>query len=355
VLVNGGSIELVGIATKGDPLNTCREEGRAREFVVAHLNADGLLRGETSIPQGEIDGCAETIERAELDAERRLVYSGSFTRWPGLIPSDTDPESSRVVARLRPDGEFDDSLDGDGVAVDPKLPRRVPALALAAARHPHGGDLYVEDVYPSKGARLIRTGRNGKLVRGFGARIAGVGPGADLSLEAPWELAVDPTRGIYGFGRFYAHEGSGDIVHILFRHRLRDGKPDDSFGLDGAVEPRPEGARWWAAYDFALQPDGKTLVAGVVERGKQAHVFAARYTTTGEPDPSFGTDGFAEFDVGRSSGDDRDWLAAVATSGEGIVLTAWIRGRGTTVRRLREDGRLDQSFGRNGWVTVPRL
>ena len=294
---------------------------------------------------------------AGRDGKGRIVFAGTAAKWPGLLPSgNSGPESSNVVARLAPDGSFDESYDGDGVAVNPDefLPA-IPYGDLVAAPAPGGGTIYLQENDPYiGGARLARAGSAGKE---FSERVAGVGPNADLSLGTPWELAVHPRYGIYGFGRFYAGEESGDIVYVLFRHRLGDGKPDRTFGGRGVLEPRPPGARnrYWAAYDFELQPDGKALVAGVVERRGRARVFAARYTASGEPDPTFGAGGFAELDLARGGGDDRDWLAAVGVADGGIFLTGWIRDRGTTVFRLREDGSLDKSFGTNGRVAVPRL
>jgi uncharacterized delta-60 repeat protein len=357
VLVRGdGTIELVGVARKGSIDEWCEDEGNASEFAVARLDDSGRLAGETSIPQDRIEGCAEDLRHAAYDEEGRLVFNGSFSEWPGFLPGeDGGPKQSDVVARLRPDGSFDESYDGDGVAVNPD--ETLDGVGLARVRTPDGGVVFLEERDPYEGGVLLsKVGKDGEAVRGFGSLVRGIPRETDLTQYSIWDLALDRRRGIYGFARFLKRVESGDLLHILFRHRLRDGKPDPAFGREGTVDATPRGARVWSGYDFVLQPDGKPVVSGVVERGRRLRLFAARYTAGGEVDSSFGRAGLAEFDVGRSFGDDRDWRSAVALDPEGrIVMSGFLRGRGASVFRMWPDGRVDTSFGVRGRVLVPRL
>ncbi len=353
---SSGRIELVGIGRKGERDAWCKEEGNASEFLVARLDESGRITGETSIPQSQIEGCADDLSRAAYDEQERLEFTGSFSEWPGLLPGgDGGPKQSSVVARFDADGSFDESYDGDGVAVNPDDASHIGALAQAPA--PGGGALVLEERDPYEGGvRLVRVGRAGKLVPGFGGLVPGIPRRADYTMYSAWDLAVDQRRGIYGFARFLRGDESGKIVHVLFRHRARDGKPDRTFGFRGSVDPSPRDARYWAVYDFALQPDGKPLVAGVLERQRRLKLFAARFTPAGKIDPSFGRHGLVELDLGRSFGDDRDWLSSVALDPSGrIVLSVSLNGRDTSLFRLLGDGRLDESFGKQGRVVVPRL
>lgn len=353
----GGTIELVGIARKGDREQWCKDEGNASEFTVARLDDSGRLAGETSIPQDQIEGCAEDFRRAAHDERGRLVFSGSFSEWPSgfSLGGEGGPEESEVVARLNPDGSLDESYDDDGVAINPA--ETLDSIGLARAHAPDGGFVFLEERDPYYGGvRLARVGPDGEIVRGFGALVPGIPRRADLTLYSIWDLAIDPARGIYGFARFLPEQESGDLAHILLRHRLGDGQPDPAFGGDGIVDATPRDARFWSAYDFALQPNGKPVLSGVVERGRRLKLFASRFTARGEVDRSFGRAGLGEFDLGRTFGDDRDWRSAVGLDSRGrIVLSGSLKGRDTIVLRLLSDGRLDESFGRQGKVVVPRL
>lgn len=128
-----------------------------------------------------------------------------------------------------------------------------------------------------------------------------------------------------------------------------DGSVDRSFGVDGTVEIASEAA--------TVTPDGKILVCTSSNPGSVVGTSDARVTRLlpdGQPDPSFGVGGNADVDFdSRYAGGEEVAL----TAGGKILLAGWRvnrpAGRGESnaqpvIARLRPNGSLDRSFGRNG-------
>lgn len=148
-----------------------------------------------------------------------------------------------------------------------------------------------------------------------------------------------------------AHPSFGGDPGSLTRINL-NGSLDRSFGDEGTVTIDAEGA--------AVTPDGKILVATASEPGESAAQSDARVTCLlpdGSPDPSFGQGGSTDVHFGRRY----DYGEAVSLAPNGDILLAGIRvdyaseygGEDTlAVARLKPDGALDRSFGKNGVSTL---
>jgi uncharacterized delta-60 repeat protein len=129
---------------------------------------------------------------------------------------------------------------------------------------------------------------------------------------------------------------------------LPGGRLDPSFGGDGIVTDQfdEEGTH---GHVVAIQPDGKTLVAGVLGCCI-ARLYVARYLPNGTLDSSFGTGGVARdtppvcCDLAQATG------LAVDTHGR-IVVSGWINNSepaDSFVARLTNDGHLDSTYGDGG-------
>jgi uncharacterized delta-60 repeat protein len=128
------------------------------------------------------------------------------------------------------------------------------------------------------------------------------------------------------------------------------GQADVSFGVDGALRTNLGGTYDWA-YATAIQPDGKILAAGVSEANGTYDFALARYTSTRDLDPTFGTKGFVLTDFGRSY----DWAYSLALLPKGKILVAGVSdasgSKDFALARYNPDGTLDTSFGVGGRVT----
>ncbi|WP_158633322.1 hypothetical protein [Tautonia sociabilis] len=138
---------------------------------------------------------------------------------------------------------------------------------------------------------------------------------------------------------------------------LLNGSPDPSFGradlpgratldLDGLAE----------VSGVAVQDDGAVLVAGTVRRHGNDDFAVARFLPDGTPDPGFGASGVATIAFDLGFGDDVDDAAralAVQPDGRILVVGPVERSGGQLdfgVARLMADGSPDTSFGLLGRV-----
>ncbi|HYH51831.1 MAG TPA: hypothetical protein VEG38_19985 [Acidimicrobiia bacterium] len=151
-----------------------------------------------------------------------------------------------------------------------------------------------------------------------------------------------------------------------------DGKLDPAFGQGGvaAVNVAVGGKTTEAARAVAVQPDGKVLISGPIEKDPKATGAAAkdtdiavlRFEASGKPDTGFGKGGTAIVDIGpgKAVGEsyvaDNSWGMAALSGGRIVVF-------GSTAAKERNDadyaivgltnaGALDAAFGTGGVTTV---
>jgi uncharacterized delta-60 repeat protein len=128
-----------------------------------------------------------------------------------------------------------------------------------------------------------------------------------------------------------------------------DGSIDSGFGSGSGGAVVIAGAS--NAWDVALQPDGKIVVAGA-SGGANADFLIARFAADGSLDTSFNRSGLATvaFDLG---GDNRDVAESIVIDSDGRLLVAGRVARGgfaadVALARLNADGSLDDTFGLHG-------
>ena len=185
---------------------------------------------------------------------------------------------------------------------------------------------------------------------------------------APGDL--DPTFGTGGlvttdfggrgdFGLAVALQSDGKIIaagnssavgvfsvdFALARYNT-NGSLDSTFGSNGTVLTS-FGGNLSAAFDVAVQPDGKIVAVGVAGNGAAGSDFGiARYSANGTLDPTFGTGGLVTTDFGGGS----DQANGVALQPDGkIVVVGPLQGK-FGVARYNPDGSLDSTFGSGGKV-----
>jgi len=193
-----------------------------------------------------------------------------------------------VVARYKPDGTLDSSFGSDG-AVETLVPGLVPS------------------------ANVVAVQKDGKIV------VAG---------------SANSNSSIAFVARF-----------------LSDGTPDPSFGMYGLIYPAI-GVESDGISGMVLQDDQKILICGQSKASPTASLSFSvfRLNPDGRPDSSFGVNGavFIDFTKDGFSGA----TGIKLQFGNRILLagTAGYSGEDIALARLNSDGSLDSSFGKGGKV-----
>jgi len=197
---------------------------------------------------------------------------------------------------------------------------------------------------------LVRYLPDGSVDRMFGEGGATV-LDSEKGDDKGYALSLGWDGKIYLAGQ--VHNGR-DSDFALWRF-TSNGKLDRGFGMRGAAH-LDFGHGNDIAYSVWLQNDGKILVGGVADSGKDRDFALARFLASGMPDPGFGYNGklmTAFGDKNSRSGDDTAYALLLQPDGK-IVLTGYSEVGSTSVMaivRYLSDGRLDQSFGEQGFTT----
>jgi uncharacterized delta-60 repeat protein len=143
-------------------------------------------------------------------------------------------------------------------------------------------------------------------------------------------------------GKIVLAGSANPSVFVLVRFTAT-GMPDASFGLDG-VQRIGFGAAS-AAYDVAVQPDGKIVAVGFSSGGGANLDFAVvRLNDDGSPDQSFDGDGKLATDFGSA-----DAATAIAIQPDGKIVAAGLSlNNGAPFARYLADGTPDTSFDEDG-------
>jgi uncharacterized delta-60 repeat protein len=268
----------------------------------------------------DVDGTLDGGQGVAIQPDGKIVLVGYAAE--GKIPQ-------YALLRVHPDGSADRTfarrgvrtLDvsggaGYGVAIQPDGKILVVGGAVV------GGNTY---------QGLARFMSDGRVYRSFGnegivVNTAGL-PGYELAIQADGKvLSIAPD--------------------MLARYEP-DGSLDPSFGAGGVVVPIPD------AIDLALLDNGMILVAGT-DVFPDPSVVVARYTASGELDPTFGEGGEARTPVGEYC-----FMTAIAVQSDGgIVVTGGVGISQPNLQhyllvRYLEDGTLDTAFGTDGIVITP--
>jgi len=243
-------------------------------------------------------------------------------------------------------GQLDSTFDGDGKVTTrfgPNSDDRASALVI----QPDGRIVVAGSSGPWLGSRssfaLVRYNSDGSLDTSFG------GDGkvtTHAAAQSTWDQASDVV--LLADGRIVV-VGSSDNRFALARFNS-DGSLDVTFGGDGTVVTRFSPGSRDAAAAAAIQPDGRLMVVG----GSEDRFALARYTASGQLDPSFGGDGKVTTRFPRSI---QSWISDVALRPDGrILVSGWSWESENLARfalaRYHADGSLDASFGESGRVTT---
>jgi uncharacterized delta-60 repeat protein len=283
-----------------------------------------------------------------IQPDGKIVMAGFANK------SGTDDDFA--IVRLKPDGSLDDSFSGDGRRLLAFNEGAGSDGANAVAIQPDGRIVLAGfSTEGSSGAEfaIARLKSNGQLDDSFsgdGKRLQGFnnGPGDDFASA----IAIQPDGRLVIVGR--SDQGTGiDFGIARFKP---NGQPDDSFSGDGKqLQSFTNGPDDNAADDVAMQENGRIVVAGYSDQGfpGSAHDFAiARFMPSGALDQGFSGDGKRLQSFDNGAGNDEGRGVAVQSNGRIVVggysNQAGAQGHVFAVARYTAGGALDQDFSGDG-------
>ncbi len=166
-----------------------------------------------------------------------------------------------------------------------------------------------------------------------------------------YDVAVQPDGKIVVAGNNDTLEGPQSSYDFGIVRLNSDGSPDSTFDGDGVVTT-DLGSGIDTAYSIVLQPDGKILAGG--SGGNSNLTFAlVRYNSNGSLDSTFGSNGITLTAVGNSISEAR----SITLQTDGKIVAGGFARIGTqndfAVVRYNSNGTLDTAFGNNGKVSTP--
>jgi uncharacterized delta-60 repeat protein len=263
-----------------------------------------------------------------------------------------------IVARFTSGGQLDSSFGG-GVVHGPAISGALDAgsAGRSVAVQSDGkivvvGKITSADGTATDGILVERFNSNGSLDGSFGS--GGVAKTLTGQLADGYGLAIQSDGKIIATGSADAQGSGGLTPRVAVARFNTNGTADTSFGT-GGTRIFDFGA-YSVATAVALQKDGKIVIGGSQAPGLQVpNALLARLTTTGAPDPSFGSGGaFAhQYAIGAASSS----FNALAIQSDGKIVAA---GAATAANntadgifvRFTTAGAQDGSFGTGGVTYV---
>jgi uncharacterized delta-60 repeat protein len=295
---NGASAGAVAIQKDGKIVVAGFTDG-ATGFVVlvARFNDDGTL-------DKGLNGGIVTASVAGRDASAVLIQPDDKIVVGATGPSGA--QAGMVLARILPNGFFDQTFDGDGVA-----------HVFNDAANCGSSD--------QSGTNDVVLLPNGDLLAG-GTCGGGLGGG-------------DPRIGLARF-----HGGTTGA----------DGALDTTFGTNGAVSDRAEPGQPAFAANLVRQADGKLIEGGASafgNNGNQQKAVVLRRNADGSLDSTYGAGGIRLFQFANRDTD----VTRLALDSAGRVRAAFTGSvdGGFGLAGLTTDGSLDSAFAPGGLLLVP--
>ncbi len=256
-----------------------------------------------------------------------LMTATEFWRKPESLDS-TFGQGGIVETAINSLG--DDNLSSTAIQSDGKI--------IAA------GDIY-DGSYHSLAVSRYNT--DGSLDYTFGTNgiaITNIGTPAAIN----YYLAIQSDGKIVVAGSMY---NGSDYDFLVLRFKS-NGALDIAFGNNG-ITTTHIGSSNDIVSSVSIQSDGKIVVAGDYNSGGNNYDFAAvRFTTDGNLDNTFGTNGIVKTPIGSSN----DFAESAAIQTDGKIVLAGYTNNGSAydfaIVRYNTNGDLDNTFGTGGITTT---
>jgi uncharacterized delta-60 repeat protein len=252
-----------------------------------------------------------------------------------------------ALARYKPDGTLDHRFSHDGRVTtsmaNTTYPEADDVVIQADGRIVVGGTAGSGVTYKAALARY--TGR-GRLDNGFSGdgRVVTAFPGGGVD-DAFYALALDGDS-IVAAGQ--SDQGAAGYDFAIARYTSQ-GEPDPSFSGDGFETTDFGTGDYEEAFGVAVDDQGRIVAGGDADVGNDSDLGLARYQHAGGLDTSFDGDGL-EIESFAGVGH-AEWINALLLAPSGKIITAGPSGGSTvdfSVARFKANGGLDATFSPGG-------
>jgi uncharacterized delta-60 repeat protein len=172
-----------------------------------------------------------------------------------------------------------------------------------------------------------------------------------------FDIAIQPDRKILLAGTDFPNHYSNSDWHLMLGRLNKNGTPDASFNQVGCLIDSFPGYTSAQVNCMALQEDGKIIVGGYAFNGNytQKKLSLARYNADGSPDINFNSTGKVVTAIGIKD----DEINDLTILPDGKILICGITVVGNReymlIAKYNSDGTLDQTFNGIGSVTLPHI
>lgn len=335
VIQADGKIVVVGYAyASSSPANFTVTRYNPGGSLDSSFDGDGIVTGHFRITGSYTASYGRAVA---IQTDGKIVIAGE-----SAVVENNLATTDFGVARLNPDGSFDNSFDGDG------------RVNFSAATTQHD-QAYQVAIQPS--GKIVVSGNAGNGVNTFAPAVARLNPNGSLDTTFFEDGVVDYVNDIYGYASALYIQPDGkinivtDIVSptpealTIFLRYNEDGSPDMTFGNGGRRASEALGR----VNAVGFQPDGKIIL------GSQFFTVVrlnADYTL----DTSFGNNGGATVSFGPHF----NWMNDLAVQPDGKIIVAGYTNTEAgvnvacdfTLARFNADGSLDTTFDLDGKIVV---
>jgi uncharacterized delta-60 repeat protein len=316
------------------------------DFALARYDPDGTLDSTFGIG-GQVTndfGYLDRINAVAIQPDGKIIAAGSVT--------DMNREPNFALARYDPNGSLDLTFGSGGLVItdfDPTA--QFGAQANALAIQPDSKIIAAgvnNDPSNVSDFALARYNSDGNLDQSFGsAGLVSTDFNAN-SDDLATAVAVQQDGRIVAAGR--SNAGAQTYPLFALARYNADGSLDPTFGSAGLVIT-DFGGSGDIVTGVLIQPDMKILASGLSSTSTGNFNFGlARYNPNGSLDPAFGSAGLVTTDYGGID----DVASAVALQSNGKIVVAGHTDAGGNMdfalARYSSTGNLDPTFGIGGLV-----
>lgn len=324
----------------------------SNNFAVARYNADGSLDTNTDADPTthfDTDG-VQTTDFGSIDEAFGLVVAGDNKVTAAGLTFAGNDGIDFALARYTASGALDTQFSNDGKKVTDFGDTGDGAEGIALQTDGKAVVAGASGDRSSPGGRFAlaryRTDGNLDSTFSFNGRVASVVSTGGEDVAEA--VALQPDGKTVVAGRSPSPGGKGDAISVVRYNK--NGSLDPSFGGDGKVVTELEVGS--AGEAVAVQPDGKILVAGSI-RSLAPRFGLVRYNPDGTLDETFSSDGIQS----TGFGDDAGLAEAIALQPNGKILVAGTLFFGGdedfALVRYNPNGSLDATFDGDGKATTP--